>query len=74
MFQSEGLFDKVPTAKIKDAQADLLTRLWSRHKEDMRELNKGEKKFAEYERSKLSAKPLKVWRKDLKAKWLVLAN
>jgi F-type H+-transporting ATPase subunit alpha len=47
---NEGLFDDVVTAKIKDAQADLLTRLWTKHKEDMRELNKGEKKFAEYEK------------------------
>lgn len=47
---NEGLFDDVVTAKIKDAQADLLTRLWSKHKDDMRELNKGEKKFAEYEK------------------------
>lgn len=47
---SEGLFDDVVTAKVKDAQADLLTRLWTKHKDDMRELNKGEKKFAEYEK------------------------
>lgn len=47
---SEGLFDSVRTAKIKDAQADLLTRLWNDHKEEMRELNKGEKKFTEYEK------------------------
>lgn len=46
---SEGLFDDVLTAKIKDAQADLLTRLWTKHKEAMRELNKGEKKFTDYE-------------------------
>ncbi|NCU31019.1 F0F1 ATP synthase subunit alpha, partial [Candidatus Saccharibacteria bacterium] len=48
---SEGLFDDVVTAKIKDAQADLLTRLWDKHKEAMKELNKGEKKFAEYEKT-----------------------
>lgn len=47
---NEGFFDDVVTAKIKDAQADLLTRLWTKHKDDMRELNKGEKKFAEYEK------------------------
>lgn len=46
---SEGLFDDVTAWKIKGAQADLLTRLWSDHKEEMRELSKGEKKFAEYE-------------------------
>lgn len=48
---NEGLFDNVVTAKIKDAQADLLTRLWSKHKEAMRELNTGEKKFVEYEKT-----------------------
>lgn len=47
---SEGLFDEVPAWKIKGAQADLLTRLWTDNKEDMRELNKGEKKFTEYEK------------------------
>jgi F-type H+/Na+-transporting ATPase subunit alpha len=39
-----GLFDAVPVAKIKDAQAALLTKLWSEHKEDMRTLNKGAEK------------------------------
>lgn len=40
---NEGLFDSVPVAKIKDAQAALLTKLWTDHKEDMRTLNKGDK-------------------------------
>lgn len=40
---SAGCFDAVPVAKIKDAQAALLTRLWTDHKEDMRMLNKGDK-------------------------------
>lgn len=48
---NEGLFDNVVTAKIKDAQADLLTRLWTKNKDEMRELNKGEKKFPEYEKT-----------------------
>lgn len=48
---SEGLFDTVRTAKIKDAQTNFLTRLWTDHKEEMRELNKGEKKFTEYEKT-----------------------
>lgn len=38
-----GLFDNVPVAKIKDAQAALLTRLWTDHKDVMRDLNKGDK-------------------------------
>jgi F-type H+-transporting ATPase subunit alpha len=41
---SEGLFDRVPAAKIKDAQAALLTKLWTDHKAEMRELNKGVEK------------------------------
>jgi F-type H+-transporting ATPase subunit alpha len=40
---SEGAFDNVPVAKIKDAQAALLTRLWTDHKDDMRKLNTGDK-------------------------------
>ncbi|MBC7746888.1 F0F1 ATP synthase subunit alpha [Pedobacter sp.] len=36
-------FDRVPVHMIKDAQAALLTELWSEHKDDMRELNKGDK-------------------------------
>ncbi|MDX2776086.1 F0F1 ATP synthase subunit alpha [Streptomyces caniscabiei] len=40
---TNGLFDNVPVAKIKDAQAALLTRLWTDHKADMRTLNKGDK-------------------------------
>jgi F-type H+-transporting ATPase subunit alpha len=41
---SEGLFDNVPANKIKDAQAALLTKLWTDNKADMRELNKGAEK------------------------------
>jgi F-type H+-transporting ATPase subunit alpha len=40
---NQGFFDGVSVAKIKDAQAALLTRLWSDHKEVMRTLNKGDK-------------------------------
>ena len=40
---NEGAFDKITVAKIKDAQAALLTKLWTEHKEDMRSLNKGDK-------------------------------
>lgn len=47
---NEGLFDEVVTDKIKDAQADLLTRLWSKHQKEMEELSKGDKKFGEDEK------------------------
>jgi F-type H+-transporting ATPase subunit alpha len=40
---SSGSFDKVPVSKIKDAQGALLTKLWSDHKKDMQELEKGDK-------------------------------
>lgn len=40
---TSGAFDAVPTARIKDAQASLLTSLWTDHKADMRTLNKGDK-------------------------------
>jgi F-type H+-transporting ATPase subunit alpha len=43
---SEGYFDGVPAEKIKDAQAALLTKLWTDHKDEMRELNKGSEKVA----------------------------
>jgi len=50
---SEGLFDGVPADKIKDAQAALLTKLWTDHKAEMRELNKGAEKV---EKDSASAK------------------
>ncbi len=38
-----GSFDTVSVAKIKDAQAALLTKLWKDDKKDMETLNKGDK-------------------------------
>ena len=40
---TSGAFDSVPVAKIKEAQAGLLTYLWNNAKDAMRELNKGAK-------------------------------
>ena len=40
---TSGAFDSVPVAKIKEAQAGLLTQLWNNAKDAMRELNKGDK-------------------------------
>ena len=40
---TSGAFDSVPVAKIKEAQAGLLTYLWNNAKDAMRELNKGNK-------------------------------
>lgn len=44
---NSGAFDNVPVAKIKEAQTALLTRLWTDHKKEMQELNKGDEKIAE---------------------------
>ena len=41
---NQGLFDKVPVSKIKDAQAALLTKLWTDNKAEMRTLNDGAEK------------------------------
>lgn len=58
---SEGLFDKVPASNIKEAQTALLTRLWTDHKKDMQELNKGtEKVEADSASGKLIAKIAKT--------------
>lgn len=40
---TSGGFDKVPVAKVKEAQSAVLTTLWTKHKDAMRELNKGDK-------------------------------
>ena len=40
---TSGLFDSVEPEKINDAQAALLTKLWTDHKDEMRDLNKGDK-------------------------------
>lgn len=40
---TSGTFDEVPVAKIKEAQSAVLTKLWTEHKDVMRQLNKGDK-------------------------------
>lgn len=40
---TSGAFDEVSVTSIKEAQATLLARLWKDHKDDMRQLNKGDK-------------------------------
>lgn len=40
---TNGLFDHIPSTHIKDTQTALLTKLWAEHKDDMRELDKGDK-------------------------------
>lgn len=41
---NSGSFDEIKASKIKDAQAALLTKLWTDHKKDMQKLNKGAEK------------------------------
>src|SRR5688572_4190709 len=43
MAATKGAFDTVPTEKIKDAQAELISALESKHKDLMNTLNKGDK-------------------------------
>lgn len=43
---SEGIFDKVPVTSITDAKEALLARLWTDHKKEMQELNKGTEKVS----------------------------
>lgn len=42
-----GAFDKVPVAKIKEAQSAVLTRIWADHKKDMEVVESGAKPTAE---------------------------
>jgi proton translocating ATP synthase F1 alpha subunit len=61
-------FDKVPVAKIKDAQSALLTKLWTDHKTEMRELNKGSEKVeADSKVAKLIEKTAKSAAKGFEA-------
>ncbi len=46
---NSGSFDKVAVAKIGEAKTALLTRLWTDHKKDMQELNKGDIKITDDE-------------------------
>ena len=54
---TNGFFDDVAVAKIKDAQAAMLTHLWTESKDVMRTLNKGDKPTDEiFETIKKAAK------------------
>lgn len=54
---SEGVFDNVAASNIKEAQQAMLTRLWTDHKKDMQDLNKGAEKLeADSDAGKLIAK------------------
>ncbi|MGB4767854.1 MAG: F0F1 ATP synthase subunit alpha [Candidatus Saccharimonas sp.] len=65
---SEGHFDKIPASNIKDAQKALLTRLWTDHKAEMKDLNKGSEKLeVESDHGKLIAKLAKSAAKGFEA-------
>lgn len=55
MAATKGAFDEVPTEKIKDAQADLITLLEDKHGAIMKTLNKGDKPTEEMEKTILEA-------------------
>lgn len=58
---SEGLFDKVSAPQVKEAQRALLTRLWTDHKKQMQQLNKGAEKLElESEMGEIIAKVAKA--------------
>lgn len=44
---NSGAFDSVPVAKIQEAKIAYLTRLWTDHKKEMQELNKGDEKISD---------------------------
>ena len=44
---NSNAFDNVPVSKIQDARIALLTRLWTDHKKEMQELNKGDEKISD---------------------------
>jgi F-type H+-transporting ATPase subunit alpha len=73
MAVAEGAFDDVPTTKIKDAQADLISMLEDKHGALMKTLNKGDKpsdeaKAAIVDSAKKVAKSFAVAKKSEKAK------
>ncbi len=50
MAVTNGYFDHVPAAKIKDAQSAVLTRLWADYEKDMKVLDKGAKPSEEVQK------------------------
>jgi len=55
MATTKGAFDTVPTAKIKDAQAELISYLEDKHGAVMKTLNKGDKPTEEIEKTVLAS-------------------
>ncbi len=55
MAATNGAFDEVPTAKVKDAQADLLNLLEDKHGAVMKTLNKGDKPTDDIQKTILDA-------------------
>jgi F-type H+-transporting ATPase subunit alpha len=55
MAATKGPFDHVPTAKIKDAQAELISLMEDKHGAVMKTLNKGDKPTEEIEKTVITA-------------------
>ena len=55
MAATKGAFDVVPTEKIKDAQAELISYIEDKHKDVVASLNKGEKPSDELQKTVLEA-------------------
>jgi F-type H+-transporting ATPase subunit alpha len=55
MVTTKGAFDTVPTAKIKDAQAELISYMEDKHGAVMKTLNKGDKPTEDIEKTVLGA-------------------
>jgi F-type H+-transporting ATPase subunit alpha len=55
MATTKGAFDTVPTAKIKDAQAELISYMEDKHGAVMKTLNKGDKPTEDIEKTVLGA-------------------
>jgi F-type H+/Na+-transporting ATPase subunit alpha len=51
MAATKGAFDEVPTDKVKDAQAELISLLEDKHKDVMKALNKGDKPTEDTEKA-----------------------
>jgi len=73
MAATKGAFDEVPTEKVKDAQADLISLMEDKHGTVMKTLNKGDKPTEDMEKTILEAagkvaKSFAVSKKTAKAK------
>ncbi|MET1032881.1 MAG: F0F1 ATP synthase subunit alpha [Candidatus Saccharimonadales bacterium] len=55
MAATKGAFDEIPTEKVKDAQAELISLLDDKHKDAVKTLNNGDKPTEEIEKAVMAA-------------------